>query len=221
MLTAMPSQPYRELGGIQVSEAGPNPQYVRAIVDHFACKMGADAVVRNPAVPEKGTLEVTAIAYRSNLANRGARTPAATPASDLNSESHGPFAQFPEAEIIPATASDESPSSPASEPSGAASSSMPLPIETAAPIPIAPLAASPSPTLTATPSLTPTPSETPTPGPSPSLPSINGGADGELLPLSPSEIVPDEGPNDDDDDSDSATSPSTTSAAPASTGSSP
>jgi hypothetical protein len=110
-LTAMPAQPYRELGAIQVSEGAPNPRYIRAIIDHFACKMGADAIVMNPAqaVPEDGALKVTAIAYESNLATRAAQSPnTATASDDLNQESHDEFTQFPEAEIIPAT-SDESP----------------------------------------------------------------------------------------------------------------
>jgi len=110
-LAAMPAQPYRELGTIQVSEAGPDPSYINVIVDHFACKMGADAVVPDHAQanPGEGALNVTAIAYMSNLAERAAQNPAGAVSTDLNEESHGPGAQFPEAEVIPA--SDDSTSS--------------------------------------------------------------------------------------------------------------
>lgn len=221
-LTAMPAQPYRELGSIQVSDAGPDAQYVRTIVDHFACKMGADAVVMNqpPALATVGTLEVTAVAYESGLANRAAQAPAAASPTDLNDESHGPFAQFPEAQIIPASASDESPTSPDSSSPSSTSPSTPVPSEIASPTPSAPLTISPSPTATASPTATPLPTSAATPSLTPttssptaaatetSTPSVtpatavtltpgpsSSPTGGELLPLSPSKIVPDDDPD--------------------------
>ncbi len=71
-LTSMPTQPYRELGEIQVANADPNQHDTGLIIDRHACAMGADAIVMTP-VSDGGLIRATAIAYASSLATRAAQ----------------------------------------------------------------------------------------------------------------------------------------------------
>jgi hypothetical protein len=69
-LAALPTQPYRELGTIQISAVDPVRHDTRVIIDQHACAMGADAVLMNPPPSPGGSLEATAIAYASGIADR-------------------------------------------------------------------------------------------------------------------------------------------------------
>ena len=110
-LTAMPTQPYRELGAIQISDADPNQRDTRVIIDQHACAMGADAVVMSPAqaVSRGGLLDATAIAYASSLARRAAQARATEAAGESPSAAQ---AQTLEAQELPPAASGESLSNP-------------------------------------------------------------------------------------------------------------
>ena len=151
-LTAMPTQPYRELGAIEVADGDLNQHDTLLMIDQNACAMGADAIVVVPARSNSrgGTLEATAVAYANNLATRAAQPPAAETAGDaLDGESHGRLAQVPDAQKLPsAAASDEPPSSPDSAQRGAASAPITEqqigPAEAPSPTPAASLSAAPA-----------------------------------------------------------------------------
>src|SRR5665213_3419003 len=79
-LNAMPTQPYKELGTIQIPDAASDPRYNQAIIAHFACSMGADAVVMHQAPEIRGrALEAAAVAYKDRLADRIAQAHAIAP----------------------------------------------------------------------------------------------------------------------------------------------
>jgi hypothetical protein len=82
-LTALPTQPYRELGMIQISAADESQHDTRVIIDQHACAMGADAVLMSPAqaTSRGGLLKATAIAYASGIADRVAKAHAAEEAA--------------------------------------------------------------------------------------------------------------------------------------------
>ena len=109
-LTAMPTQPYRELGHIQLSDADPTQRDTRMIINQNACAMGADAVIvgTGQGAGNEGRVDATAIAYASNLMNPAAqaRSPAAAEEDESAPQLHGP-APFE----LPLSADDESSSS--------------------------------------------------------------------------------------------------------------
>lgn len=103
-LTAMPAQPYRELGEIQLAAPDPNQHDVRAVVSQHACAMGADAVVIKPVSGGGGLLDATAIAYASSLATRAAQAQSGEAASASGSTAQSPGLEAPR---IPMAAPDE------------------------------------------------------------------------------------------------------------------
>jgi hypothetical protein len=108
-LTTMPTQPYRELGEIQVANADPNQHDPRLIIDRHACAMGADAVVMAP-VSDGGLIRATAIAYTSSLATRAAQAQSAESTDD-----DGATARDAEPPKLPMAAAAESSSNPDAE----------------------------------------------------------------------------------------------------------
>jgi hypothetical protein len=158
-LASMPTQPYRELGEIQVANADPNQHDPRLIIDQHACAMGADAIVLAPT-SDGGLIRATAIAYTSSLASRAAQ------AQSIGANDEG-GAKTPGAEPpkLPMAASDESASNPDSEQTaqtgvtiaGQSESALP-PVP--APAGVAPSANAGAPALIAS----PTPTASPTPG---------------------------------------------------------
>jgi hypothetical protein len=165
-LTALPTQPYRELGMIQISAADESQHDTRVIIDQHACAMGADAVLMSPAqaTSRGGLLKATAIAYASGIADRVAKAHAAEEAAAKPTPI--PKSPVPEVEqITPAGL-------PQSSSAAAAESEEELPPQTLVPIrelEIGP-AEAPAPTRAATPSAptamqSPAPSTSPTPTP--------------------------------------------------------
>jgi hypothetical protein len=155
----MPTQPYRELGEIQVANADPNQHDPRLIIDQHACAMGADAIVLAPT-SDGGLIRATAIAYTSSLASRVAQAQSI----EANDEG-GPTPSGAEPPKLPMAASDESASNPDSEQTaqtgvtiaGQTESVLP-PVP--APAGVAPSANAGAPALIAS----PTPTASPTPG---------------------------------------------------------
>lgn len=183
-LTAMPSQPYRELGAIEVPGGDLNRRNTLLMIDQNACAMGADAIVVGGAQAHSrsGALEVTAIAYASDLATRAAQASGGATDNDAaEDDSRSPMAQLPQAQSLPMAAPDESSSSPDSSEPGAGSAPMTEqaigPAEAPSPTPAASPSARPeaapanrtAPTPTPTPAATATlaPARSPTPTPSP------------------------------------------------------
>ena len=108
-LTSMPTQPYRELGEIQVANADPNQRDPRLIIDRHACAMGADAIVMAP-VSDGGLIRATAIAYTSSLATRAAQAQ-----SGESTDEGGATASGAEPPKLPMAAAAESSSNPDAE----------------------------------------------------------------------------------------------------------
>ena len=161
-LTALPTQPYRELGMIQISAADESQHDTRVIIDQHACAMGADAVLMSPAqaTSRGGLLKAKAIAYASGIADRVAKARAAEEAAAKPT----PLAKspVPEVEQITPAGSPQSSSAAAAEPEEE------LPPQTLVPIrelEIGP-AEAPAPTRAATPSA-PTAMQSPAPSTSP------------------------------------------------------
>jgi hypothetical protein len=154
-LNAMPVQPYKELGTIQIPDAVSDPRYNQAIIAHFACSMGADAVVMHPVREIRGAaLEAIAVAYNDKLADRVAQAHAVAP---------GEGSQPAAAESAPAGSASPAPSN-GTVPEPAATTTTSAPTASATP------ATAPSPTQTVAPTVTtpsPTPSATPATAPSP------------------------------------------------------
>jgi hypothetical protein len=127
-LAALPTQPYRELGTIEISDADPNRHDTRVLIDQHACAMGADAVLISPApASQGGVVEATAIAYASGIADRVAKI-RATKAAAASPPPSLPKTPVPEVEeITPA-------GSPQSASAGADDSEEELPPETLVPI---------------------------------------------------------------------------------------
>jgi hypothetical protein len=154
-LNAMPVQPYKELGTIQIPDAVSDPRYNQAIIAHFACSMGADAVVMHPVHEIRGAaLEAIAVAYNDKLADRIAQAHAVAPGEGSQ----------------PAAAETPSAESPIPAPSNGTTSEPATATTTASPTVIATPATTPSPTQTVEPTVTtpsPTPSATPATAPSP------------------------------------------------------
>jgi hypothetical protein len=170
-LAALPTQPYRELGTIEISAVDPARHDTRVIIDQHACAMGADAVLISPAPSQGGRLEATAIAYASGLAERvekirAAKAAAASPPPSL------PKAPVPEVEEITPAGSPQS-SSAAPEESeeelppqtlvpigelqiGPAKARSPTPATTPSVTPVTPSAAQPAAASTSPTSATPT-----------------------------------------------------------------
>jgi hypothetical protein len=150
-LAALPTQPYRELGTIEISAADPNRHDTRVLIDQHACAMGADAVLISPAPASQGGLvEATAIAYASGIADRVAKARAAKEAA-ASPPPPIPKTPVPEVEDIPPAGS------PQSSPAASEDSEEELPPQTLVPIgeqQIGPSEA-PSPTPATTPSVTP------------------------------------------------------------------
>jgi hypothetical protein len=109
----MPTQPYRELGAIQVAEGDLSDHNTLVMIDQSACAMGADAIVVSPAQTNScgGALEAIAIAYASNLATRAAQASAATEGGGASRESPGPVAQLSQ-QLPPATTDESAASAP-------------------------------------------------------------------------------------------------------------
>jgi hypothetical protein len=151
-LTSMPTQPYRELGEIQVANADPNQHNPRLIIDRHACAMGADAMVMTP-VSDGGLIRATAIAYTSSLATRAAQ---AQP-TESNDEG-GPTPSGAEPPKLPMAAAAESSSNPDSEQTAQTGVTIAGQTESVLP-PV------PTPAAVATPSAIATPAASPSPAP--------------------------------------------------------
>src|SRR5580698_1307898 len=108
-LTSMPTQPYRELGEIQVANADPNQHDTGLIIDRHACAMGADAIVMTP-VSDGGLIRATAIAYTSSLATRAAQAQ-----STGSADEGGATAWGAEPPKLPMAATAESSANPDAE----------------------------------------------------------------------------------------------------------
>jgi hypothetical protein len=105
-LTALPTEPYRELGMIQISAADESQHDTRVIIDQHACAMGADAVLMSPAqaTSRGGLLKAKAIAYASGIADRVAKARAAEEAAAKPTpQSSSAAAAEPEEELPPQT----------------------------------------------------------------------------------------------------------------------
>jgi len=166
-LTSMPTQPYRELGEIQVANADPNQHNTGLIIDRHACAMGADAIVMTP-VSDGGLIRATAIAYTSSLATRAARAQ-----STESADEGGAGAWSAEPPKLPMAAAAESSSNPDSEQTAQTGVTIagqtesvlpPVPTPAAVATPSANAGASPTPIASPTPTSPPAAAGSPTPG---------------------------------------------------------
>jgi hypothetical protein len=135
-LSAMPQQPYREVGDIQISNADPAQHDTRTIINQHACAMGADAVVIRtaPTGQSGGLIDATAIAYASSLASRVAQ---ARPTGIAEESGSTPQLQGPAPAELPMSAGDESSSSERSEQPASSGKSASMPQHSILPVPAA------------------------------------------------------------------------------------
>lgn len=178
-LSAIPSQPYRELGTIEVPDGNLGEHNTLLMLNQNACAMGADAIVVSTAASQSrgSVLEAVAIAYADKLAERAAQSRAAgtaPAAEDTETGEQLPAASpEPEADAEPATATPSAEASGSGAPIteqqiGPAEAPTPSPTAVATPAAAATPAPAPSPIASETPAPTPSPAPAATPSPIPS-----------------------------------------------------